>query len=135
MIDRDRKRDIAQVKRERDRKRKKTFDERDTKQHGQTQNLLEILAQRVTETERKLQEVEASLQIPEDPPAMSMLRGREVTRPDWTAPVAGVPTTLDRQLIRRDITQAEYDRSINERQPLVGRTKEAREVERRERDQ
>ena len=109
------------------------LDKRDQDQHGKTQQLLERLAERVTETERLLYEREMSSQGTSIPLS---LRWPSQDRPSLASPTppAENPPTLAGQLLRRIITQSEYDTSLENMTPLTEETEKNQKVERKTRE-
>ena len=83
--------------------------------------MLEILARRMKETERKLQEVEISPQGLALPLDINRLPRQDMPITELPPPIEKRPTTLAGQLIRNDITQGEYNRAIREKKPLTGK--------------
>ena len=129
MVKRDHKRHMEQQRREKARDDEMNI--REINHHTQTQRFLETLANRLTETERRLKKVDLAYKDKEPP---EQRRGREETRPERSKPV-GDPTTLIGQLMRGDITQHEYDRALDDRKPLQRNSKEEKAAETREREQ
>ena len=137
MLERDREREKAQVQREKERDRAQERMIKD--QLSQTHKLIESLAKKVAENERKIQERVAptSYPMPNElgtyPPDNSWPTvdiPQESERSNYRPPVLE-PTTLEGQLIRKQITQNEYDwaKKESDTTTLQGKSKGTRDLE------
>ena len=131
----------------REKERAAETDKRDEKQQKHMQKMFDKLGRRIAETERKLLEPNLVIENwtafgkesnareegsthPTEPPNPARREAAQTPQKRL-----GDPTTLEGQLCRGEITQEEYSTSVKEREPLRGRSEEARFNEMKERDQ